>query len=726
VVLALLLVLGGWLLARRPELTGVPPSFPLTLHKLANALVRALPLPAACYAVGWLLGRPPVQVQPGIAVGAGLRRTALVLFVLLAVWQILRRRGVGADLHWSLRGAKHVRRHLLWFVPAKAFTAFLVVTFDRQPVNAWNDSLGRLAFCLGLIALTAFGQRVLRPEGPLLQSHLERAPVGWIARLRGIWYPVVLALPVVLGGLALGGYYYTATRLEACFEASLVLVGCLLVLHGLLLRWLLLARRRLAQQQAAAPGPAPAEPVPTEPLGAGEPAATEPPEAGEPAATEPPEAGEPAATAPEAAAAAEPTAAAEPGAVSPAVQPPDDPELPDLVAVREQSGKLFRSLVAISLLVGLATIWHEVLPALGRLEQVQIWPTVAIVDMPQEDAYVVLERAAPPTPTPAPDAGVETPSGPVPGVGMGPALPGSPVDTPQTEALPVRVTLADLGLALLVLAVTLVLSKNLPGFLEIVLLERLPLDAGARYAVITVTRYVLVFVGVTVGCGQLGIGWSSIQWLAAALTFGLAFGLQEVFANFVSGLILLAERPIRVGDVVTVGAVNGKVTKIRIRATTIGQWNGRELIIPNKNFVTGEVVNWTLTETRIRIEIPVGVAYGSDTALTKRLMVDVARAHPTILQEPPANAFFIGFGASSLDFELRAWVPSPDHLPQVREDLLEGIQAALRGVGIEIAFPQHDLHLKSGGFALQLDGERGQLRVAPERAPLPAHAEPED
>ena len=127
-----------------------------------------------------------------------------------------------------------------------------------------------------------------------------------------------------------------------------------------------------------------------------------------------------------------------------------------------------------------------------------------------------------------------------------------------------------------------------------VILQRLSFDAGSRFAVTTVVRYVIVVVGVVVTFGQLGIGWSKVQWLVAAVTVGLGFGLQEIFANFVSGLIILFERPIRVGDIVTIGGFSGRVTQIRIRATTIRQWDRKELVVPNKEFITGQLINWSL------------------------------------------------------------------------------------------------------------------------------------
>ena len=153
------------------------------------------------------------------------------------------------------------------------------------------------------------------------------------------------------------------------------------------------------------------------------------------------------------------------------------------------------------------------------------------------------------------------------------------------------------------------------------------------------TRYVLVVFGVSLALSSLGIGWTKLQWLIAALTFGLAFGLQEIFANLVSGLIILFEQPVRVGDIVTVGDVDGEVTKIRMRATTITNFERKEYLVPNKEFITGKLVNWTLSDSITRMTIRVGIAYGSDTHLATRTLLAIAREYPLVLEESsPARA----------------------------------------------------------------------------------------
>ena len=186
-----------------------------------------------------------------------------------------------------------------------------------------------------------------------------------------------------------------------------------------------------------------------------------------------------------------------------------------------------------------------------------------------------------------------------------------------------------------------------------------------------------------------------MQWLAAAITVGLGFGLQEIFANFVSGLIILFERQVRVGDAVTVGNISGKVARIQMRATTITDWDRKELIVPSKEFVTGQVLNWSLSDTILRAIIPVGVAYGSDTRLAYDTLLAAATENHNVLEDPEPTVRFVLFGESSLDFELRVFIPHPDLLLETKHELHMAIDQRFRDEGIEIAFPQRDIHIKS-------------------------------
>ncbi len=215
---------------------------------------------------------------------------------------------------------------------------------------------------------------------------------------------------------------------------------------------------------------------------------------------------------------------------------------------------------------------------------------------------------------------------------------------PHSRRKPGAVTLADLCLIAIILATTITAAKNIPGLLEMAVLQHLPFDAGARYAVATVCRYVITIVGLSLCCVMLGLGWSKIQWLVAGMGVGLGFGLQEIFANFISGLIILFERPVRVGDIVTIDSITGSVTRIRMRATTVVDSDRRELIIPNKEFITGRVLNWTLTDPVNRVVIKVGIAYGSDTQRTAEILQNIAKRHPDVLDEPAPGVTLESFG----------------------------------------------------------------------------------
>lgn len=319
----------------------------------------------------------------------------------------------------------------------------------------------------------------------------------------------------------------------------------------------------------------------------------------------------------------------------------------DQNTLSEQATKTLTTIYWIAVFSGLTLIWSEVITALNLFNDIILWHSVSSADT----------------------AGA------------------NPIDTP--------VTLANLLMAIIILFLTFFISRNIAGLLEIVILQRLPFTASGRYAITSIARYTVTIVGLALTFNSIGIGWSKVQWLAAAITLGLGFGLQEIFANFVSGLIILFERPVRIGDAVTVGGISGKVTRIQMRATTITDWDRKELIIPNKEFVTGQVINWSLTDTVLRTLIPVGVAYGSDLELTYNTLLEIAKQHPSVLKDPEPSVRLVAFGESTLNFELRIFVPHPDLMLEVRHDLLMEIDRRFRMADIEIAFPQREVHVKS-------------------------------
>lgn len=196
------------------------------------------------------------------------------------------------------------------------------------------------------------------------------------------------------------------------------------------------------------------------------------------------------------------------------------------------------------------------------------------------------------------------------------------------------IALADLGLSLPILVLTFVSTRNLPGLLDIVLLSHLPLSPSSQYAITSLSKYVVAGVGIVLAFNALGVDWSKVQWLVAAMTVGLALGLQEVFANLVSGIIVLFKRPIRVGDVVTVGNVSGVVSRTRIRATTITDWDRKERIVPNKRCITTEILNWTLSDAIIRVVFPVTVGRGVEAERIRGILLELAREHPWCCPSP--------------------------------------------------------------------------------------------
>jgi potassium efflux system protein len=266
------------------------------------------------------------------------------------------------------------------------------------------------------------------------------------------------------------------------------------------------------------------------------------------------------------------------------------------------------------------------------------------------------------------------------------------------------VTLKNLLFAALLLGLSIFAAANLPGLLELLVLRHMALGPGTGYAITTLIKYVLVVIGILAGAGELGLQWAKLQWLVAALSVGLGFGLQEIVANFVSGLIILFEKPMRIGDTVTIGGVSGTVTRIQIRGTTIVDWDRKEVIIPNKTFITDQLINWSLTDPTTRVVILVGIAYGSDTERARALLVEAALATERVLRDPPPEAFFIGFGASTLDLELRLFVSAMSDRMIVTHDVNTAIDKKFRQAGLEIAVPQLDVHLHPAAQAAQAAG----------------------
>jgi len=264
--------------------------------------------------------------------------------------------------------------------------------------------------------------------------------------------------------------------------------------------------------------------------------------------------------------------------------------------------------------------------------------------------------------------------------------------------------------ALLVCIGTFMIGRRLPGLLELTVLDRLPFDQGGQQAIAILVRYAATLAGLLLACHIIRLSWESVQWLAAAMTVGLGFGLQEIFANLVSGIIILFERPIRMGDLVTVGDLTGNVTRMQMRATTITDFDRREMIVPNKKFITDNVINWTLSDPISRVVLPVGVAYGSNIRQVESILLRIAAECAFVMQEPAPTTLFKGFGDSTLDMQLRVFIPVREVYADVVNQLNGAIAREFAKAGIQIAFPQRDLHIKSVESlqALLLPAERRQ------------------
>jgi potassium efflux system protein len=530
--------------------------------------------------------------------GEGLMTVAIVWYMVGVIMEMCRPYGVFiAHFGRSEYGARRLGRDLRLLLLALVPTALLVGMASASGRPEFLDGIGRLAFMFGSLALALFMYRVFHLRGGALTDELNRE--GLVMRMRSLWFNVLVAIPLVLAGLAAAGYFATAGELQGRMFTSGWIVMIVLIVFYVAMRGVMVASRRAAWWQADER---------------------------------------------RAKYLAQAAASKEAGDVSETlILQNQAPEI-DAVAVSQQTRALLRAASFVALLVLLSGIWGGLVPALSVFNGIALWSQV-----------------------------VTTSAG-------------------DTVAV---ITLGQVLLSLLVLLMTFIATRNLPGFLEITVLQRMQIDAGTRYAIATIGRYTIISVGLTTAFNYFGADWSQPKWIVAALGLGLGFGLQEIVANFFSGLIILFERPIRVGDLVSIGATTGTVSRIRIRAVTITDFDNFEVIVPNKSFITGTVQNWSLTSQVTRLLIKVGVALRSDVAQVQRLMLEVAAANHQVLPTPAPSAFFLRFGASALDFEMRVFVGSIDQRLLAQHELHMALDAAFKQAGVEIPFPQRDVHLRS-------------------------------
>lgn len=256
---------------------------------------------------------------------------------------------------------------------------------------------------------------------------------------------------------------------------------------------------------------------------------------------------------------------------------------------------------------------------------------------------------------------------------------------------------------------TVLLSKGIRAFLLQEVLPQHNVEKGVQISITRLVHYAILSAGFLFMLRMLGFGLNQITILGGALGVGVGFGLQAIVNNFVSGLILLFERPIKVGDYIEVEDQVGEVKELGLRATTVQTFDNAEIVIPNSELISGRVTNWTLAEKRVRVRVPVGVAYGTDIEQVLKILLGCGEANPRVLSNPKPSALFLAFGDSSLDFELRAWIPDFDDKLTILSELNQDIESEFQLAGIEIPFPQRDLHLRT------VDGDVMETFTAMER-----------
>jgi potassium efflux system protein len=506
-LVVLAFALGPWARRRLRELSARVGSyrtdrFWYSVEALLLTLGLSLRLPLLMWMVGWLMSARSYEADAAGALAHALWIVAPI-FAPLEFLRVATRPGGLAESHlrWPRSATRGLHRHLLWFVPAAISLGVLMRTTTYAPSEPVQATLGRVLFtALGIVA-SVWVFAVFRPGGRVLRDWMRAHEASWINRLRMAWWPAMFLAPMVLVVAAWMGFFYTAVRLGRQYGLTLVMAMSLVVAQGLMLRWLFIQRRRVAIEQARR---------------------------------------------------RREEAAGSEGSGEAAHETPLEDRTLDLPAISAQTRQLFTTGVWVTALIGLFAVWADALPALRMFDRMQVWPRMMMVESLELERPDILSPGARLAGEPAAggpesaDEAAASANGAAPeatgaagvpgGVPLTPLLPGSAPEGDGAGAPGPRlsITLADIGVFLLTLVGTVVVFRNLPGVIEILVLPRLPLDAGARYALTTVIRYLITIVGVTIAFAALGVTWTSLQWLAAALTFGLAFGLQEIFANFMS------------------------------------------------------------------------------------------------------------------------------------------------------------------------------------------------
>lgn len=267
--------------------------------------------------------------------------------------------------------------------------------------------------------------------------------------------------------------------------------------------------------------------------------------------------------------------------------------------------------------------------------------------------------------------------------------------TTSTDGTLKHVSLMDLIVIVYAIVLSVIVCKNFPGVLEVCLFNTVTKLKQYSYSIVTIITYVIVSLCILFTCSRLGLEWEQLQWLVAALSVGLGFGLQEIFGNFISGIIVLFERPIRIGDIITLNGHSGVVSRIRIRSTTITDFEKKEYVVPNKSIITSPLVNWSLNDQITRLTIIASVAYGTKIEKVKEILYKICKDNPYVLEDPSPQVYFTEFGASTLNFEIRVYIAKTKDRNPAKDSINTEIYRVFEENGIEIAFNQLDVYIKN-------------------------------
>jgi potassium efflux system protein len=566
-------------------------SFGQLLLGLAAILWLTLHWPMLMIWVAWVLDMNHSADMFSHAIANGLISTAVSLTVVQFFYRIFRPEGVAQVLFlWQQHTAQLIFQQLQWSRFVVLPCIFMIAMTGSDLFSEHSYALGRTAQIVMMLALAYVFHRLCHPLQGLGKSFYANSK-NWFSRLRYVWYGAAVAMPLVVIGFAVAGYYQSALELQDKLVVTLRLLIITVFFYALAIRWLDVTKRQLVLHNARQKR----------------------------------------------------KQADLPNSGIEGVAPVDE-NIHDISKINQQSNKLLTTIISVMVLVGLWMIWSDILPAFSFFERVELWQYQQML---------------------------------------------------EGKEVAQSVTLVNVFICLLYAGLTAVFVSNFPALVDLLSVDKFAMAPGSRYALIQLVRYSLISIAFLAIANELGGSWSQVQWLVAALSVGLGFGLQEIFANMVSGIILLFERPIRVGDTVTVGNVTGRVSRIQMRATHIVDWDRKELVVPNKIFITDQLINWTLSDTVTRVVMDVGVAYGCDTDLVERILKEAIHDTTQVLDDPEPTISFISFGESSLGFRLNVFVRELSERIPVTHELHKRIYAALRKHHIEIPFPQRDVHIRS-------------------------------